>query len=108
VLDAEIIEDLQNAMGDQFSTLVELFLEDAPGHLAKLEAAAVLEDNAQIAAAAHALKSSSANLGAMQVSAISKSIEHGARENTLLNPVVAVTLLGAEFHRVEAELRKLL
>ena len=107
-LDAGIIEDLQNAMGDQFRTLVALFLEDAPGHLAKLEAAAVLEDNAQIAAAAHALKSSSANLGAMHVSAISKSIEHGARENTLLNPVVAVTLLGAEFHRVETELRKLL
>ena len=107
-LDPEVVEDLRSAMGDQFKMLVALFLEDAPGHLAKLEAAAVVNDNAQLAAAAHALKSSSANLGAMQVSALSKRIEHGAREQSLLNPVVAVTLLGAEYHRAEMELRKLL
>ena len=107
-LDLEVVEDLRHAMGDQFKMLVALFLEDAPGQLARLEAAAVLDDKAQMAAAAHALKSSSANLGAMQVSAISKRIEHGARDRSLLNPVVAVTLLGAEYHRAEAELRKLL
>ena len=107
-LDLEVVEDLRHAMGDQFKMLVALFLEDAPSQLARLEAAAVLDDKAQMAAAAHALKSSSANLGAMQVSAISKRIEHGARDRSLLNPVVAVTLLGAEYHRAEAELRKLL
>ena len=79
-LDLEVVEDLRHAMGDQFKMLVALFLEDAPGQLARLEAAAVLDDKAQMAAAAHALKSSSANLGAMQVSAISKRIEHGARD----------------------------
>ena len=107
-LDLEVVEDLRAAMGDQFKMLVALFLEDAPGQLARLEAAAVLDDKAQLAAAAHALKSSSANLGAMQVSAISKRIEHGARDQSLFNPVVAVTLLGAEYHRAEVELRKLL
>jgi len=107
-LDLEVVEDLQGAMGDQFKMLVAVFLEDAPEHLTKLEAAAVLGDNARMAASAHALKSSSANLGAMQVSMIAKRIEHGAREGSLLNPVVAVTLLGAEFHRAEAELRKLI
>ncbi len=107
-LDAEVVEDLRSAMGDQFAQLVTVFLEDAPGHLAKLEAAAVVNDYTQMSASAHALKSSSANLGAMQVSAIAKRIEHGAREHTLLNAVVAVTMLGSEFHRAEIELRKLL
>ena len=107
-LDQEVIEELRSAMGDQFVVLVTVFLEDAPGQLAKLEAAAVVNDYTQMGASAHALKSSSANLGAMQVSAIAKRIEHGAREHTLLNPVVAVTMLGSEFHRAEVELRKLL
>ncbi|MEO5596196.1 MAG: ATP-binding protein, partial [Lysobacteraceae bacterium] len=106
-LDVDVVEDLRSAMGDQFSLLVTVFLEDAPGHLAKLEAAAVVNDFTQMSASAHALKSSSANLGAMQVSAIAKRIEHGAREHSLLNPVVAVTMLGSEFHRAEIALRKL-
>jgi signal transduction histidine kinase/CheY-like chemotaxis protein/HPt (histidine-containing phosphotransfer) domain-containing protein len=107
-LDLEVVDDLRDAMGDQFKMLVALYLEDAPIQLAKLEAAAVLGDKAQMVSAAHTLKSSSANLGAMQVSALSKRIEHGARDMSLQNPLVAVTLLGAEYHRAEAELRKLL
>jgi signal transduction histidine kinase/DNA-binding response OmpR family regulator/HPt (histidine-containing phosphotransfer) domain-containing protein len=107
-LDSEIIEDLWSAMGEQFKELVDVFLEDAPGHLTKLEAAAVVGDIAGMAGPAHALKSSSANLGAMQVSAAAKHIEHGARDRTLSNAVDAVSVLSREFQRAEAELRVLL
>ena len=107
-LDSEIIEDLWSAMGEQFKQLVDVFLEDAPGHLTKLEAAAVVGDIAGMSGPAHALKSSSANLGAMQVSAAAKHIEHGARDRTLANAVDAVSLLSREFRRAEAELRVLL
>jgi len=95
-------------MGEQFKQLVDVFLEDAPGHLTKLEAAAVVGDIAGMAGPAHALKSSSANLGAMQVSAAAKHIEHGARDRTLSNAVDAVSLLSREYQRAEAELRVLL
>ncbi len=107
-LDSEIIEELWSAMGDGFKELVDVFLEDAPGHLAKLEAAAVVGDIAGMAGPAHALKSSSANLGAMQVSAAAKHIEHGARDRTLADPKEAVSLLSREFRRAEIELRTLL
>jgi len=107
-LDSEIIEDLWSAMGDQFKELVHVFLEDAPGHLTKLEAAAVVGDIASMAGPAHALKSSSANLGAMQVSAAAKHIEHGARDGTLASATDAVSVLNREFQRAEIELRTLL
>jgi len=107
-LDSEIIEELWSAMGDQFKMLVDVFLDDAPGHLTKLEAAAVLGDIAAMAGPAHALKSSSANLGALQVSAAAKHIEHGARDRTLTDAVGAVATLSREFHRAEIELRVLL
>ncbi len=107
-LDSEIIEDLCTAMGDQFAELVRVFLEDAPGHLAKLEAAVVVGDIDGLVAPAHALKSSSANLGAMQVSMAAKQIEHGARGRNLAHPINAVTQLSLEFQRAEAALRRLL
>jgi signal transduction histidine kinase/CheY-like chemotaxis protein/HPt (histidine-containing phosphotransfer) domain-containing protein len=107
-LDSEIIEDLWTAMGDQFKQLVNVFLEDAPGHLAKLEAAVMVGDIDGLIAPAHALKSSSANLGAMQVSAVAKLIEHGARARNLGHPVDTVHRLSLEFQRAEVALRKLL
>ncbi len=107
-LDSEIIEDLWSAMGDQFKQLVDVFLEDAPGHLTKLEAAAVVGDIAGMAGPAHALKSSSANLGALQVSAAAKHIEHGSRDRTLSDAVGAVATLSREYRRAESELRVLL
>ena len=61
-----------------------------------------------MAGPAHALKSSSANLGALQVSAAAKHIEHGARAHTLSDAVGAVAVLSREFHRAEIELRVLL
>jgi signal transduction histidine kinase/CheY-like chemotaxis protein len=107
-LDSEIIEDLWSAMGDSFSQLVDVFLEDAPSHLAKLDQAAAKGDIAGLVGPAHALKSSSANLGAMQVSAIAKHIEHGARDKTLTDAVDVVARLNREFKRAEIELRVLL
>jgi signal transduction histidine kinase/CheY-like chemotaxis protein/HPt (histidine-containing phosphotransfer) domain-containing protein len=107
-LDSEVVEDLWSAMGESFKDLVGVFLEDAPGHLTKLEAAAAVGDIDSLVAPAHALKSSSANLGAMQVSAVAKLIEHGARARSLAHPIDTVHKLSLEFQRAEVELRKLL
>ena len=95
-------------MGDSFSQLVDVFLEDAPTHLAKLEAAAARGDMAALTGPAHALKSSSANLGAMQLSAVAKYIEHGSRDKSLTDAADAVARLVGEFRRAEVELRVLL
>jgi signal transduction histidine kinase/CheY-like chemotaxis protein/HPt (histidine-containing phosphotransfer) domain-containing protein len=107
-LDSEVVEDLWSAMGETFKDLVSVFLEDAPGHLTKLEVAAAVGDIDSLVAPAHALKSSSANLGAMQVSAVAKLIEHGARARNLGHPIDTVHRLSLEFQRAEVELRKLL
>ncbi|MBS0213746.1 MAG: response regulator [Proteobacteria bacterium] len=107
-LDSEIIEDLWSAMGDSFRELLQVFLEDAPKHLAKLDEAIANHDVPGLVGPAHALKSSSANLGAMQLSAAAKHIEQGARAGTLAQPQVAVKVASYEFRRAERELRTLL
>ncbi|MFC4726716.1 ATP-binding protein [Coralloluteibacterium thermophilus] len=108
VLDREILDELREMMGEAgCRQLVQVFLEDAPRHIARLRIAAASSDQAALVAPAHTLKSASANLGAMAVSAIAKRIEQGARDQRLSRSVALVSLLETEFGRAEAELRRI-
>jgi HPt (histidine-containing phosphotransfer) domain-containing protein len=51
------------------------------------------------------LKSTSANLGALALSDLARTIEQGARLRNLGDPLEHVAALCREFHRVEAALR---
>ena len=104
----DVVEELRSVMGQEYLTLVKLFLEDAPRHVAALEAAAGAGDLGQLVAPAHTLKSASANLGAMALSAAAKRIELGARQGTLPRPAVAVAVLESEFRRAAVALQGLL
>jgi CheY-like chemotaxis protein len=108
VLDVEVIEELRAIMGDEYLGLIRMFFEDAPTHIAKLQAALAANDVAAMVAPAHTLKSSSANLGAMALSAVAKRIEQGARTASLEKPALAVLMLENEFKRAKAALEKLL
>ena len=107
VLDAEVIEELRAIMGDEYRALIRMFVEDAPTHIAKLQAALAANDVPGMVAPAHTLKSSSANLGAMALSAVAKRIEQGARTGTLEKPALAVLMLENEFKRARSALDKL-
>jgi CheY-like chemotaxis protein/HPt (histidine-containing phosphotransfer) domain-containing protein/two-component sensor histidine kinase len=108
VLDAEVIEELRAIMGDEYRGLIRMFVEDAPTHIAKLQSALAANDVPGMVAPAHTLKSSSANLGAMALSAVARRIEQGARTATLEKPALAVLMLENEFKRAKGALDKLL
>jgi len=105
VIDAEILEELRAMLGSEVDRLVDVFLEDTPRLIAALENAAVGPDYDGLRDAAHSLKSSSANLGAMSLSAAAKRIELGAREKSLDRPAVAVALVANEFARARLALK---
>jgi len=100
VLNEAILFELRSVLGGELDKLIDLFLEDTPQLVARLEAAAIAPDFNELREAAHSLKSSSANLGAMALSAAAKRVELGARLLTLDRPAVAVTLVATEFARV--------
>ena len=56
----------------------------------------------------YTLKSASANLGAMALSAAAKRIELGARQGVLPRPAVAVAVLESEFRRAANAMNGLL
>ncbi len=107
VLDHDVVEELRSVMGPEYRTLVDLFLADAPALINQLEAAAAAEDIPAMVAPAHTLKSSSANLGAMALSASAKRIELGARTGKLPRPTIAVVLLETEFRKAQTSLQRL-
>jgi len=105
VLDDEALDELYAVIGQDAGRIITVFLEDTPQLLAQLEQAALAPDFAALREAAHSLKSSSANLGAMALSAAAKRIELGARMQTLDRPAVAVAILADEFARARNALQ---
>jgi len=108
VLSMDVVEELRAVMGNEYLSLIRLFLQDAPEHIRRLEAAAAANNIPALVAPAHTLKSSSANLGALGLSAVAKRIEQGARSNNLARPTVAVLMLENEFRRARNALEALL
>ena len=104
-LDVTVLDELREVLGSDVRALIDVFLDDAPQLIADLETAATRPDYPLLYQAAHSLKSSSANLGAMSLSAAAKRIELGARAEALDRPAVAVTLLAGEFERARDALR---
>ena len=105
VLDHTMLDELQEIAGEETARIVSLFLEDTPRLIAKLESASVIPDLDAMRDAAHTLKSSSANVGAMALSTAAKRVELGARAKKLDRPAVAVALVIAEYARARMALQ---
>jgi HPt (histidine-containing phosphotransfer) domain-containing protein len=82
LLDEAVVAELRVATGDDEAfilELVETYLSEGEGHLRGMAAAAAAADPPAIVRPAHTLKSSSASVGAMRLSAICRVIEEAGR-----------------------------
>lgn len=104
VLDRDVLDELHAVIGDAAIQIVSVFLDDAPAMVQQLQQAAQSRDEPRLQAVAHSLKSSSANVGALSLSAVAQRIEREARGGSLQRPAVAVALLVAEFARARVAL----
>ncbi len=105
VLDRQVLDDLIDIMGDEYVDLIEVYLEDTPNCIGQLVDAADADDIDGLIAPAHSLKSTSANLGAIGLSELAKSVEHGAREGTISDVAQKLREIQSEFDQVAAELQ---
>jgi signal transduction histidine kinase/CheY-like chemotaxis protein len=80
--------------------IVGLYLDSAPELIRQMNAAAERSDAPAMQKAAHSLKSSSANVGALQLSALCSELEMMARANNTDGVAQKVRALEAEFERV--------
>ncbi len=106
VLDIAVLDELRELAGSTTTAqIVELFLDDAPQLIQRLEQAAAVPQLDPLRDAAHTLKSSAANVGALALSAAAARIEAGVRAHELERPAVAVALVIAEFARARLALK---
>jgi signal transduction histidine kinase/DNA-binding response OmpR family regulator len=93
--------------GDDPEVMVDIviqFMRDTPGYLEALRDAAATQDAVALEQAAHALKSSSANVGALGMAALCQEIQRLGRARTVTNAATVVARLTGEFHRVQQAL----
>ena len=107
-LDMKIVEDLKEMMGSDYQSLIRIYLEDSPKLIYQIQSALDNRDCQALVAPAHTLKSSSANLGALALSSIAKTIEKSAGSGDIHAPLQAGAGITAEFERVQAALAALI
>jgi HPt (histidine-containing phosphotransfer) domain-containing protein len=108
VIDLKAIESLRALNpGDNDEFLREItgiFLEDTPVRLAELDESLARGDVGKFSRAAHSIKGSSSNLGAVTLRAIAEKLEHESRDHGLANLAPSVSALKVEFERAKRAL----
>ncbi|HWS39702.1 MAG TPA: ATP-binding protein, partial [Arenimonas sp.] len=107
-LDLDIVKDLQEFMGEDYQSLIRIYLEDSPKLLQQIQSALVIQDSAALVNPAHTLKSSSANLGAVSLSKIAAQFEKSAREGKMDIPNQEAKNLLEEFNKAREALTALM
>jgi signal transduction histidine kinase/CheY-like chemotaxis protein/HPt (histidine-containing phosphotransfer) domain-containing protein len=110
-LDLEVLDGLR-ALGqgtdDFIREVAALYLEDSPRRLASIGDAAAGGDARALASAAHALKSSSTHMGAVDVRRLCDTLERMADRGELASAAPVIERLRVEYERAEASLRELI
>ena len=83
MLDRGIVAELREVMEDGFDELVETYLNNSPELMEALQRAAEAGDVKALVASAHSLKSSSANMGATELTSLAGQVETAARLENL-------------------------
>lgn len=97
VIDKSVLDGLRDLMGKEFSVLIEAYKEDTAEFVKVLRDACDRDDHAALQVPAHSMKSSSANIGAMRLSALAKKLEDQVRSDTLEDVEQQILAIEEEF-----------
>jgi HPt (histidine-containing phosphotransfer) domain-containing protein len=98
------IRQLDDGSGRLLAQVIQLYVEGAPGLLGELRRGFDGHDVELVKRAAHTLKSSSGNVGALRLAELCRRIETAARAGTLGPDVPQADEIASEFEQVRAAL----
>ena len=112
VIDTSAIEALKAINpddGGEFAReIIQIFMEDTPARLEELEEALRRSDATKFVRAAHSIKGSSANVGAMLLRDTAEEIERQARDEGLAGIDGKIEKLRSDYELTALNLTKLL
>jgi PAS domain S-box-containing protein len=103
-LQAAVVKPLRDGKPDLWKRLVVAYLRATPENIDALERGLADEDCAAVQIAAHTLKSSSANMGAVRLSELNRAVEQLAADKNLNQTELLLTEIKREFGIVASEL----
>jgi TMAO reductase system sensor TorS len=104
-LDRQVLQGLNEVMQEEFTTILESFLQHAPNRLREIESAVIRQDMQALVPPAHSLKSSSANVGASELSDLAKALEAKGRQADTTDLPALYTALRESYRRSKQALR---
>ena len=107
-LDGEILEELRMVMGNEFSALLQTFINDSSQRVAAIQREIAAQDVVGLRAAAHSFKGSSSNMGARYLAQLCKEIEELALAGEISTCAPLLQELTNEFTAVKHEVETLL
>ena len=104
-IDASMMAQLQELLGERFDELVERFIQDGERRISLLRSAVVQPDFDVVHAEAHGLKGSSRNIGANDLGMLCGDLEQLGKERSAVTMSTVFAAVEQEFAAVCAELR---
>jgi diguanylate cyclase (GGDEF)-like protein len=105
-LDAAVVARLRDALGGALGEAIQPFLEDVPVHVEAMGAAVAERNAGRLRQAAHVLKGSAGNLGALVLARLAGDIQDCAERVDLVAAEPLLDAFHAEFRRVAQALRQ--
>jgi HPt (histidine-containing phosphotransfer) domain-containing protein len=111
ILDPQAIEALRGLSPEADSAflheLIAIYLEDTPKQLAELQEALTRQDAAKVTRAAHTIKGSSGNFGAVEFARLAQEIEAQGKANNLTAAAAGLSGLKAHYALVVDALKRI-
>ena len=106
-LDRDILNTLKQVMEDDFSLLIETFVQDSRDRIASLHQLVQGTDADLIRRAAHSFKGSSSNIGAPYLSSLCSALEKKALANNFEGLTDDLMRIEEEFLNIQTSLSSL-
>ena len=111
IIDTDAIASLRELNpgdnGEFLREIVGIYIEDTPKRIVEMRASLAAGDVASFTRAAHTIKGSSSNVGAVGLRAVAERLERISRTEGLSTVAPMIEDVEAEFARVAAELPRL-
>lgn len=106
-VDAEVLQGLREVMEDEFTELLSVFLRESSAQYSRIQALWASGERQAVAALAHSLKGSCANIGAKSCSDLAAEVEKLALQERWEDVSVLLTALSQEMNFAHGELSRL-
>lgn len=106
VLNHNSLKQITSLQPDLLAKVVEIYFQNSTNLINTIRTAAISGDAVTLSKAAHSMKSSSANLGALNLANLCKELETKGRENNIDGIQTIVSSMEMEYKRVRTALEK--